>query len=975
MSVLGWRSFAGVAGVFLLATLGGAWAAHADGRWYGDDRLAVRIDGETGFPAEYRVDGQVVLTATDARQPLEIGENWYSVTNDGFWRIESVRFDTNVLTAVTRAGRWLVTQTLVLHPDKRRVRRAFRLDWTADAPCKLRGLRIDGGRVRLAADGTYALPCVWPTVRVKGAELRPGTRHENYESPYSVLAADGRGHTVTWIVDDTEPDCDVGFTVATESADGVSVTHPFHSAGYVRKGVPQTMGGLWICFGTGADTDAALRELPAWFADVGQHVPADRPDWLFDAVIYSMHPGGTRGSMWSDWGGFGPSAEQLPRIAALGASIVWLLPIEEYMPYQPHDFLSIARALGSRDDYLRFIAKAKGAGLRVFRDIVPHGGMPSSLHFRGREDCLLRDESGRVPEYWCADFANPKWQTLMAEVARQYVADGLSGLRMDACSGSKMPNWSMDIPYARASLAGRPGGLGIQRAIRKGVRMANPDAATLSESDLSFSANVADVLYDWSLAFRLIRPALHQGAAVQVAALRQYLHDEQFGQVPGHLRLRYQENHDSLRGELQYGGAAMEAVQAMLAWMPGVAFVYQEQEDGHTFAFREIYRVRREHPELTRGVPDYIGVAASPGVYAAAFTLSNVTSVVRVNLNGEPADGLAPFGYSLETNGRKVFDSATVAQGSQTAGKRRWCVATADGFYSDVLRVRHPFFDPNRKPWTYHREQGGPCFFDSRLHPFGFTPDCSFVAVEDADGQVWRADVPAGADVRLMETEEPLSCGLAFRRIDRFPERPTLTTGDLRLTAIFGGWRFEENGLRVEMTRGGALRGVWRKDGAERWVRSVGCATPAGRKSFGPKTYDAIWEMEAFVRLSRDERNRLTVRFEGNLRDRTRFGLPTNPLPYEITYVFGGGDGFTMRPSVATVDTPIGHGCLLDFVVEKGDADAPHLSAADFFGNRAEVVEDASVLFRANWIDGSPALFRNHAPSGFTLTLDWPTAK
>lgn len=942
-------------------------AALAENRTFGDKRLTVTVSGETGFPVAYAVDGRTVVTATDVRQPFAIRENWYSVTNDGSWQVESVAFETNVLTSVVRAGRWRVTHVMTLHPETRRICRAFRLDWTADAPGILRGLTVDGGRVRLGPAGAYTMPCVWPVVDVKGADLRPGVTHENYESPYSVLAADGAGSTVTWIVDDTEPDCDAGFTVAAEQADGVSVTHPYRSAGYVEKGKPQTMGGLWLCFGRGATTDDALQALPDWFAAVGQRVPSDRPEWVSDAVVYSMHPGGTRGSRWTDWGGFAPSAKQLPRIAALGANVVWLLPVEAYAPYDPHDYFSIQPELGTRGDYLAFIAAAKANGLRVFRDIVPHGGMPDSVHFRGREDCVLRDEQGRMPSYWCSDFLNPKWQVFMRDVAERYVSDGLAGLRVDASSGSKAPNWNPAIPYARASLTVRPGGLFLQRAILAGIRAANPDAAMLTESDLSFSANAADVLYDWSLAFRLIRPAMPGDVAVQVAALRRYLRDETLAQVPGHLRLRYQENHDSQRAELQYGGAAMEAVQAMLAWMPGVAFVYQEQEDGHSFAFREIYRIRREHPELTRGTPDYLGVAASPGVYAAAFTLSNVTSVVRVNLNGTPADGLGPFGYSLETNGRKVFDSA--ASAAPADGIRRWCAATADGFYADEIRVRHPFYDPSAKPWTYWREQGGPCYFDSRLHPFGLSSDCAFVAFEDAEGGVWRADVPPGKDVRLLETADPRTCGLDFRRIAAFPARPALTSGDGRLAAIFGGWRFEDGALRVDMTRGGALKGVWRKGADGAWVRAVGMATPAARKGFGEKTYDAVWEMEASLRISRDAANRLTLVFEGELRDRTRFGLPNFPLPYKLTYVFGGDGGFAMRPEVTVAEPVERHGSLFDFVVEKGECQPPSVSCADMFGNRAEIVNDANVLLRANWIDGSGRSFRLNAPSGFTLRL------
>ena len=983
-------------------------------RTFGDGRLAVTVSGETGFPVAYAVDGRTVVTATDARQPFAIKENWYAVTNDGTWRVESVSFETNVLRTVTRAGRWLVGQELTLFPEVRRVRRVFTLEWTADAPAKLRGFDVDGGTMRLGAAGGYRLPCVLPVVDVASEALRPGVSHETYESPFSVLAVDGAGHGVSWVVDDARPYCDTGFTRVAERSGAIAVTSPFDCAGYVRRGSRETVGDLWMCFGRQDSVEAALRDLPKWFEQVGQRVVEGRPEWIRQGVVYSMHPCGTRVSQWRDWGGFPFSTTQVKRIAELGANTIWLLPIESASPYFPFDYHRLADNVGTAGDYRAFVAETKRNGLRLFRDIVPHGGTDTCPRAKAHPEWLLRDERGGTAgsavgfepdsRYWVFDMGNPEWCAYMSDVAKAYLADGLDGLRIDACGGSPRPNWDAGLRGRRASLSRRAAGLRMQAAIREGARKSNPEAVMLAEGDLSAFATTSDVLYDWSLAFRGLRAFATADAATVVDGVRRYLNDEVYSQVPGHLRLRYQSNHDCLHSELVYGGAAHLANYALLAWMPGVAFVYQEEELGHSDALREIYRVRREIPELTLGTAEYAAVGASPGVYAARFTGNGFTSVVRINYNGVETDGLQPFEYRVERNGRLAFSSAADARKglpAVTGGEgrepemrddralwrfpkaKRWCVLAADGRYEEKFFVRHPFYDRARplKPWTYHREQGNDCQFDTRLHPFGFSPDCATVAVETGAGEVWRATFDSTAAVRLLEDRERpdeltveatgLRGATPFVR-SSWPPKCAPSTGDPRLTAWPAAWRFEEGNLRVDLSRGGAIRGVWRRQANGEWAKSCGVGTPKSTAGFGVKQFDALWECEAQVRFER-RGSGLRLVFEGELRDRSRFGQPTSALPYAVAYAFDGDGSFAVTPSAAITDCVGRNGGLLFFELERGEscAPVPKRSVSGFFGRKAKVVSDDALLFKAMWLDREVTALRAHEPSGFTLKLDF----
>jgi len=312
---------------------------------------------------------------------------------------------------------------------------------------------------------------------------------------------------------------------------------------------------------------------------------------------------------------------------------------------------------------------------------------------------------------------------------------------------------------------------------------------------------------------------------------------------------------------------------------------------------------------------------------------------------------------------------------------KRWCVLTADGRYEEAFFVRHPFYDKARplKPWTYHREQGNDCQFDTRLHPFGFSPECAAVAVEDEKG-TWLATFASTDAVRLLEdrdrpgelTVEATGRGKAAFVRNLWPPKVVPTTGDPRLTAWPAAWRFEEGNLRVDLTRGGAIRGVWRRNAAGVWVKACGFGTPKSTAGFGVKQYDAIWECEAHVKFERVGTG-LQLTFEGELRDRTRFGQPSSPLPYSMTYAFDDDESFTVTPSVAITDCVGRNGGLLFFDLEKGavDAPVPTLAMSDSFGRKAKVVEDANVLFKAMWLDREVTALRQHEQNGFTLKLNF----
>jgi hypothetical protein len=214
----------------------------------------------------------------------------------------------------------------------------------------------------------------------------------------------------------------------------------------------------------------------------------------------------------------------------------------------------------------------------------------------------------------------------------------LDGFRVDACGGSREPNWSTSIPYARASLAMMQGGLEMMKGIRAEVRRANPrHGAVLAEVESARQAAISDVQYDFTFCYTLCRSWNRMEAGPFVNAPQDYLEEQRLSEPRGVVRLRHVESHDSLRGQGWYGVQGLRAMYALSAWIDGMPIIYQGMEDGHAFALAEINHVRRERPELSRGEAFYRAVRCDvPGVFTCLRKLGERASVVVINFNRKP---------------------------------------------------------------------------------------------------------------------------------------------------------------------------------------------------------------------------------------------------------------------------------------------------------------------------------------------------
>ena len=941
-----------------------------DGGWrFGDEALSVSLSGQTGWPVEWVVDGKRVLSgglfpdapwgvvscASDGKGPeKESGRvNVLSVEAVG----------DNAVEILMEAEEWRFCLYLTMESAKKRASGRFEIERTGEEPVRLIRLRVEAGGLALGENGEVAAPAQWPPERVAASAFCDGMRVKARQTGYPIIASDGCGTTVTWIENQLLPYADRGLGEATALGGVADVTRHYYCQGYMNKGDRQTVGDSHILFGKG-DVDDALRRLPEWFTSVRQVAPADRPDWMKGAVLYSIAANGTRDADRRDGRGFKGIEAYLDAIAALGCDTIWLQPIEDSAPYQPRDYFKLQKGIGSEADYKALVAAAHAKGIRVWNDIVPHGGNTNSVRYVEHPEWYAVQEDGTVPRYWACDFNWPEWADYMAGVADYWMRLGdIDGFRIDAAGGSRYPNWNPSIPYARASFSRLVGGFRMQRALRDAVKRVKADGAILAEADAGVFNAVSDATWDFAFG-QILLPRLKEHPASEfVPLLRRWLHERQLTLPPGSLALRYVEIHDVLRARDVYGTAASVALGAIAAWIgEALPVISDGREVGSFEDLRRIAAIRRAVPELSGGETDYLAPEAPPGVFAC-LRKGPKLAVPLVNLNGERVVGdvrlpdgrtfkidLPPLGFTVlrpddgnalppipepfvspsvevvdapeavlvET---RTNESGETVRVYRLSGCARWFAHTAEGAFES------PCFPPHgdRRQYTstfYRLPRGGNLIWDGRLHPFGFTGEYArfggigrkfavVASLNDPDAKI--AFLDSHGDAECLHAEVTSSAGIeepvTWRSVPAEAIRaPETGTGDPHLKTVVGGWEFDDGKLRVRLQRNGALRGVWRREDGE-WKKLSGAIYLSTKapiwkysddKAGSTVDYDQASDVEPFAKLSKNRDGSLALSFEGVLRNINRSGKMAGGTSYRTVYSLGGAAGASLDTSFKT---------------------------------------------------------------------------
>lgn len=474
------------------------------------------------------------------------------------------------------------------------------------------------------------------------------------------------------------------------------VQYNFKSYGILHPGEKQIIGPAYFKPARKTLREQMVKGIRELYRTIGLSVPGNRPEWLRDAVIFNASPGGTSYSKNLTLGGFHAAREELlPRVHALGFNTIWFRPIEEVMSYHPRDYFKVNPAYGTAEEYRELVHAAHKSGMRVMQGIVPHGTNAASGAVRGNSpEALIVDKKGAIPRYLAFDYMSPEWQAYMKKVAAFFASNyGADALRIDLADGSS-PNWRKrdafqdgsipanvpaewwktelkkrngklaPLPYSRASLPRRQGGLEISRAIREGLRSVKPEGAVLGEVQYAPYMTENDVIYDKELCHYFLRGvfwcnSLAKDSKVNwVQSLSHRLEQQEYVEPEHTLRLRFTETHDYTKTVQIVGINAARAATAMNFILDGIPMVLQDFDEGNGEFLRRLTAARMGLPELRRGGTVYLHDRIAPrDVFGCFRTLENKSSLCLINFTAYPRKVHVRLPDDIAVAGRVFLDA------------------------------------------------------------------------------------------------------------------------------------------------------------------------------------------------------------------------------------------------------------------------------------------------------------------------------
>lgn len=628
----------GVCAVFLLSTAASGAKLERSGNelLWGDSDFSVTFDSKTGTWKKLVVGGKEVLATKRTKVPFDLAltRNGKMLSGDVTYTLADIKQpNQDSLILMITAGKITAECRYKLFPQEKMVSQVFTITNNDNETFPIYRFETALPRIKFGEQSYYFCPAVFPRSGKKTLhDLSAGHVVQNWRDPNATIIQLSPNQTVMTAINRNHHYSDISRTAITEVPNGINLVHTVESAGYLKPREPWEIGDFY-CQVQNNDGDTALTRIHQWMKNIGMTIPRDRNEKSKFARLYSFHPG-QPGHPFQDWGGFLPSTAQLPRIKSLNINTVWILPVESECPYIPDDFYKMANGIGTAEEYHAMVKRAQKLGMKVWQDIVPHGGRNSCERAQKHPDWLIRDETGNVPRVRSFDYNNPDWQKYLGEVVTFYTKTyGLDGWRIDTAGFSDKPNWSKTIPYTRGSWAMGMGGFGMMNVIRRNALKENPEAIILAECDGSVYGTAADIVYDFPLCRNVFKSIRTLSPAVFVRELSTWLNEQNYAELEDLVRLRYIESHDEPKAELLYGPEPVRAGMALVSWIHGVPMIYKEMEDGHSEIFGRIMKLRQLVPVLSTGIADYRSCRSSAGVFACLRFDKNSIAIPVINFN------------------------------------------------------------------------------------------------------------------------------------------------------------------------------------------------------------------------------------------------------------------------------------------------------------------------------------------------------
>ncbi|TXD83391.1 alpha-amlyase [Subsaximicrobium wynnwilliamsii] len=305
-----------------------------------------------------------------------------------------------------------------------------------------------------------------------------------------------------------------------------------------------------------------------------EYVKLQHPEWSKNASIYQLN---TR--QFTKEGTFMAAQEQLPRLKALGADIIWLMPIHSIgeknrkgalgSPYSIKDYYSVNPEFGDLQDLKNFVNAAHKQGMYVILDwVANHTAWDNDL-VNEHPDWYERDYKGdfRPTPWWDwsdiidLDFSKPELRNYMTEALKYWVKEAnIDGYRCDVAGFVPVEFWN----HARKEL----------EAIKPVFMLAEWESRDLH-------AEAFDMTYAWSW-----NEAVHRicTGKADVNALYIYYSWNESAFPKNSMRMTFVSNHDKNAWEgtmYEQFGNGLEAAIALSVVGEGMPLIYNGQEAGN----------------------------------------------------------------------------------------------------------------------------------------------------------------------------------------------------------------------------------------------------------------------------------------------------------------------------------------------------------------------------------------------------------
>jgi glycosidase len=387
--------------------------------------------------------------------------------------------------------------------------------------------------------------------------------------------------------------------------------------------------------------------------------PAFHPAWSKNAVIYEVNI-----RQYTPEGTLDAFRAHIPRLKALGADILWLMPVQPIgmknrkgklgSYYAISDYTAINPEFGSIADFKAVVDDAHRQGLKVILDwVANHSAYDHEWvaahpdYYERKADGSLmnaRDNEGKETDWTDVaelQYANPALRQAMIGEMKWWVdSTGIDGFRCDVAGGVPTDFW-------------------VQA--RTALRVAKPDLFFLAEAEDPGIHAAFDMTYGWELHHLL--NAIARGKQ-PVSALDTYFakNDSLYGR--GAYRMYFTTNHDenSWNGsEFERMGANHKPAYILSATAAGsMPLLYSGQEvslrkrlrffekdtidwRGPSLAefYRTVFDLKHTQAALANGPwggpQTKLRTTGGKSVYAYTRTQDTNTVVVAVNFDNKPA--------------------------------------------------------------------------------------------------------------------------------------------------------------------------------------------------------------------------------------------------------------------------------------------------------------------------------------------------